>query len=64
MSQCIILILCKCIENEYLVFGMSQSLEGTTVTTAHGISHPTHEGATALNQLNQVTNDIHITVTL
>ena len=39
---------------------MSQSLEGATVTTTHGINHPTHdEEATALNQ---VTNDIHITV--
>ena len=37
---------------------MSQLLEGATVTTTHGINHPTHdEEATALNQ---VTNDIHI----
>ena len=36
---------------------MSQLLEGATVTTTRGINHPTHEEATALNQ---VTNDIHI----
>ena len=47
----------KCIVNEYSVFDMSQLLEGTTVTTTRGINHPTHEEATALNQ---VTNDIHI----
>ena len=45
------------VETDDSVFDMSQSLEGVTVTTVHDITHPTHEEATALNQ---VTNDISV----
>ena len=48
------------VETDDSVFDMLQSLEGVTVMTVHGINHPTHEEATALNQ---VTNDIHINYT-
>ena len=54
---CSCMVMWMVVETDDSMIDMSQSLEGATIMTVPDTNHPTHEEATALNQ---VTNDIHI----